>query len=279
MPTPGKSLLGFLAQTAAVEYQQTYCVTPDPNDIAALTAEWQAARAKLGAAIPNAGHPSILPIPTTHAPYIQALIAQPWMAHALATNIAGATFALVEIEPLLAFQFSVDAARSNHHCSPFSNPPTLDEMLQACLPQNPTPDPVTTLKGSNSMLLTSRSLNFQSVEAGLINGGFVGMTVGFSLPLVHVVEFNGRHYLHNGFHRTFGARMAGATHIPCVLRSVPTPAAAGINPPGTFDQGLLESNDPPTVGHFTLGRAHDVQLRAFHRTMHVTWNEYVVPVE
>jgi hypothetical protein len=37
---------------------------------------------------------------------------------------------------------------------------------------------------------------------------------------------------------------------------------------------LLESNNPPTVSHFTLGRAHAVTLRATTRILHLSWAEY-----
>jgi hypothetical protein len=70
--------------------------------------------------------------------------------------------------------------------------------------------------------------------------------------------------------------MAGAKNIPCLLRDVQTPQEAGIMDGQTFPLALLESGDAPTIGHFTQGRAHDVQLRAVSRLIHVTWTEAVV---
>jgi hypothetical protein len=281
MPTPGKSLVGFMAEAEAIGYLQNICVPPDPNDIVAMRADWQVAAAKLGPAFPNAGKPAVQSIPASHTGYIANLLSQNWMQEAMAGPLLGAQFAMVEIDPLLAFQFHVDSDRSDHHCSPFSTPPTLDELFSACLPLTPVPDPVHIQRerSGGSMLLMSRSLNFQSIQQGFINGGLVGITVGFSLPLAHVVRFNGRCYLHNGFRRTYGARIAGATEIPCVLRDVPDAAAVGIQPVGTFQLQLMESANAPTLAHFTQGRAHDVQLRAFTRTLHVSWAEYVVPAE
>jgi hypothetical protein len=140
-----------------------------------------------------------------------------------------------------------------------------------------------------AMLITSRGLNFHAVRQGLMaddagnmltdqaGNHFVGLAIGVRLPLLHVVRFNGRCYLHNGFHRAIGARRRGATHVPCVLRDVPTPQAAGIDPRTTFDVPLLESADPPTLAHYTQARSYDVRLRTFTRKIHVSWAEYVTP--
>jgi hypothetical protein len=87
MPTPGLSLIGFMDQMHAIRYMQANCVIPNP-DIATLTAEWTAARANLGAAFPNAGHPDIQPIPPTAEAqtYIQQLLALPWVQEALSVR-------------------------------------------------------------------------------------------------------------------------------------------------------------------------------------------------
>jgi hypothetical protein len=70
--------------------------------------------------------------------------------------------------------------------------------------------------------------------------------------------------------------MSGATKIPCIFRDVLTADVAGIKTDGTtFAESLLTSADPPTVGHFTSGRAHAVSLREHARVIHVSWSEYL----
>jgi hypothetical protein len=105
------------------------------------------------------------------------------------------------------------------------------------------------------------------------------MRFGVTLPFASVARYNGKYYLTNGFHRAIGLRQAGATHMPCMVRDVATPEDVGIQPPGTFQLPLLESPDPPTVGHFTQGRAHNVTIRQFARFLHVSWAEYAIPEE
>jgi hypothetical protein len=136
MATPSLSLVGFITdQQHALNHLKVPCV---PNPInksdADVISDWQAARAKLGAPIPRAGHPNLTPIPLSD-PHIQQLLQTPWAGVYLAAQLAqGASFQMVEINKLLAYQFTVDVARSNSHCSPIGVPPTLrTSLMSACL--------------------------------------------------------------------------------------------------------------------------------------------------
>jgi hypothetical protein len=245
-----------------------------------LRTEWIAAKAKLGSPTPNFGHPDIQPIPSGAQNHITTLYQQPWMAQALQGPYQGSTLQLVEIDPLLAFQFHVDISRADHHCIRLTRPPPLIELLELCLPITLPNESVQFSPGSNSLVIRSRSLNLQTQAQGLLQQNVAGVAFGLSLHLVQVVRYNTRCYLHNGFHRAYGARMAGATHIPCVFRDVPTSEMAGIRTDGrTFPLSLLESSNPPTIGHFTSGRAYQIQLRAFSRIITVSWADHVVPEE
>jgi hypothetical protein len=285
MPTAGLSLVGFMEQQAAINHLKTLCVPKDYSD-AALLAEWTAAQAKLGAAFADAGQPDIQDIPAAHQAYIATLVQIPWVVQALQQQIPGTTFKLVEIDPLLAFQFTVDKVRSDHHCHPFTKPPKIEELLNACLPQVQVPEATQELTqmhpGIGSAFIKAKSLNVRMLAQGIFKDpatphqSFTGLIFGMALPFVQVVRFNGRCYLHNGFHRSVGARLAGATHIPCVLRDVPSEAAVGIRADGyTFSSQVLNGPNPPTIGHFTQGRAYDVNLRGYSRALHVSWAEWV----
>lgn len=58
MPTAGLSLVGFMDQQAALNHLTSACVLASITR-ADVIAEWNAAKGKLGAPIPNAGHPDI----------------------------------------------------------------------------------------------------------------------------------------------------------------------------------------------------------------------------
>jgi hypothetical protein len=281
MPVPGLSLVGFMDQAAAHAHfiNQCVCASNAPAD---LDAEWNAAKAKLGPASPNVGHPDIQPIPAANVAHINQLQNGAWVGHLFAAGGAlhGAQFALVEIDPLLAFQFTIGDGRSRHHGATLPWCPSVDMLLPVCLPLAPQTENFHTFNSPNSILLKARSLNVVNFGGGVFNAAFMGIQFGVTLPFVHVVKHNGRHYLHNGFHRALALRRAGATHAPCILRDVPDHASVGIRTDGaTFGATLLESANPPTLGHFTQGRAYDVQLKSVARYLHVSWADYVIPDE
>jgi hypothetical protein len=190
---------------------------------------------------------------------------------------AGATIEMVEIGPLLAHQMTVDSNRSSHHCGALSAPPTLQELMDCCLPLGPQQEEMKLVPGQNSFLIKAKSLNVRIMQAfGQPN--FLGINFGVALPYVHVARLNGRHYLSNGYHRAVGLRSAGITHMPCVVHDVADHAAIGINPPNSFSADLLDSNDPPTIEHFAQ-RGHRVSLRQHSRILYINWAEHVVPDE
>jgi hypothetical protein len=284
MPANGLSLVGFMERDQALVHLSNACV-PDPAwGDAELEAEWNAAKAKLGAPVDRAGQPEILPIEPQYQQYIAELAQLPWVAPVLATlpHVPGSmTFAMVEANKLLAYQHTIMVDRSNHHCGHVGKPPSTDEMLAVALPKTQPNEPIM-MAGANgsSILLKAESLNVRMQQAGHLGANFVGIQFGLSLSLVHVVKFNGRAYLHNGFHRTLGLVLAGATHVPCLIRDVANPEETGVRNDGaTFDHALLDSNNPPTLEHFTQGRAHDVKLRRVQRYINVSWAEYVMAME
>ena len=129
-------------------------------------------------------------------------------------------------------------------------------------------------------MVKAKSLNVRLVQQGFMQqDGKLFVQIGVTPPFAQVVRFNGRCYLLNGYHRTVGAAQAGATHIPCIFRDVASALEAGVNPPETFPLGLLESNNPPTLGHFANGLAYAAQLKSVSRYMHVSWDEHVIPDE
>jgi hypothetical protein len=265
---------------------------PSNLDPAALINEWTAALNKLGPATPNAGNPAFLPIPPADLPHIAALRAAPWLRDVFNSDWQNATFHLVEVDPLLAYQITVSHNRTAAHLRGLSTPPTISEMMPLCLPLIESTDTVNSSQidakvtnSARSIILKPINLNFRIHNQGLFpittpHGGTMnvfGIHIGWSLPQVHVVRFNGRCYLHNGFHRAVGLRMAGATHIPCLLRDVGTADDVGIKTDGsTFDIGLLESPNPPTLAHYTQGRAQNVSLKALTRIIQINWSDHVM---
>lgn len=273
MPTPGLTLLGFMSQDQAINYLRYACQVEDASD-EALVAEWNAARAAISAGPENAGNPLIRDIPTDQLGHIESIKTGPWQA-----SISGDwDFKMVEISQLIAFQFSILTEKTNGHCADFTNPPSISQLLDVCLPLVPESENLSVSHLPQSIMLRGKNLNLRTVQSGMLGPNILGVNFGFSVPFVHVVRLNGRCYLHNGFHRVFGAALAGAREVPCVFRDVLDAEAAGIrSDQTTFGLDLLESENPPTMHHFITDQAHPVQLKVMSRVINVSWSDYVVP--
>ena len=83
------------------------------------------------------GSLNVQPIPSAHDAHIQQLTGAPWFAPAFAGPLQGCEFKLVELDPLLAYQFTVNDGRSQHHCGGLSRPPTMTQLVELCLPVQP----------------------------------------------------------------------------------------------------------------------------------------------
>jgi hypothetical protein len=281
MPTQGLSLVGFMEQQQAIVYLSTSCVSASP-DVPALLAEWTAAQAKLGPPFPDAGHLTVSQIPQAHDAHIQACRNASWLAQYLQ---AGWDFRLIEpIDSLLAFQAHVDLDRSQALCSSLPPNPTLADTLPLCLPINEPPRPPVFGSVSSpdpqSLVLKSPSLDFQIFKKLFLpppHHNLAGIEIGVSPAFVQVVQFNGRYYLRNGFHRTYSLSLRGCSQLPCLFRD--ENSFQDVAPPGSFPQTLLESPNPPTLGHFSQGRAHNVALRKFSKIIHIGWEQYLIQEE
>jgi hypothetical protein len=297
MPTQGLSLVGFTPdQQFALGHLRVDCV---PNPVNAsdtyLLAMWAGAQKALGNPVPNAGSANPQPLTPPMQTYVNALIATPWVAEQLqqlnavqaSVGLQPATFQTVELDPLLAYQWIVDTGRSRQNCQELGSPPTETELLNLCLPSAQPNEPfysTPVTDQSQSILIKLRNHNLQLAHWGIFDGlhgaKLAGVLFRVGLPFVHVVRYGGRCYLHNGYHRAYGARSAGATRIPCIFREVSNMQMVGLRQDGgTIPEAILTGPNPPTLSHFFGGRAVAVQLRAKSRVLHVTWQQYSVPDE
>jgi hypothetical protein len=148
----------FLDQAEAINHFLAACI-PQDSARAALIAEWNAAKQRLGAPIQNAGYPDIQSLPAAHQPHAQQVLAHPifqdpqWQM----TSIQ-----LIEIDPILAYQMTIDSNRLNHHTDRLSAPPSPDELMECCLPLAPESEDFSITAGPASMVLRARSLNVRA---------------------------------------------------------------------------------------------------------------------
>jgi len=278
MSIEGLSLVGFLDDRAkAVEYLKARCAPDADTSDADLEADWRAAKAKLGTPVARAGYPNMRPI-ALDEPHMQALLAVRWKSRFKLFLDRGASFQMIEIDPLISGQITVDIKKATSQCAELSHPPTHEELLRLSFPLELASGTMKASRQKNGFVVTSDSLNMVIGMEGPMPKmpHIIGIHLGWSLPLVHVVRLNGRSILHNGYNRTLGARSAGATEIPCLFRDVVDADAAGFPGGNTADERLLMSDNPPTMAHYTQGRAWEVQLRRTTRIIHVSWVQHTL---
>src|SRR5207247_8971291 len=103
---------------------------------AALLGHWQAARQRLeldgGSPLPNPGLPEILGIPPGHEARLAAVEASPRFAFTVGEFPW--EFKLIEIDPLLAFQFHINTGRGDALWNEAGASVDLAALLRLCLP-------------------------------------------------------------------------------------------------------------------------------------------------
>ncbi len=197
------------------------------------------------------------------------------------------SFKEVEIAPLLAFQFHVLSEHASRRCARITRqPPGTDDMLDVCLPRRVDQTPPQVTPSQSGVLIRSKDIGIRIMGGGtgeqqkeqVFNAG---IAYGAGSPLVIVARLNNRYFLMNGYHRVCGLQAIGATHVPCLLWETATDYVqiGAVGGTATFDRTVLESDDPPTCGHFSNARAYPIDIRTVSRVSHLTWAEYAVPDE
>jgi hypothetical protein len=276
------SLLGFMDDALANSYLTKICLLADSSGGALKNRD--TAKGRLGPPIANAGHPEIRSIPVEHRHHLNGVESNPRYKDTI--EEFKFDFGLVEIAPLLAFQFHVETERAGNLKGRIGATHTLPELLALCLPHEVEPIQYRLSLQPTSLMIVSNNLNLRPMKVGIRDHPeqpaltIAGVLFGPASPLVQVMRVDGRCYLRNGFHRAYLLQKLGVTHIPAVVlegNDFSQVGAAGGE--ATFGRAILESDNPPTCSHLTADRAYKVRLRPSKRYITVTWTDYVMPEE
>lgn len=278
MSVPALSLLGFMEQQQAFAYLQARCDL-EPASGARLYERWHDARGRLGAPVLEAGRPDIHDLPEQFQTYLDEV--QSTARFGEAVRGAPWSFKLVEVAPLLSFQFHVELPRIEWLADRAAQEAPLDAALRLCLPLTSEPLPCAVQRQGDQLWIRGdrnlRLLGATVVHEDATQLDVVRIAFGAGTPFVTVVRIGGRCYLRNGYHRVCALQNMGATHVPCLLLEAGDYSQVGIDALGggtTFGRSLLESGNPPTCGHFAADRAYPVRLRSAVRVIHVAWSEH-----
>jgi len=230
--------------------------------------------------MPRAGASEILDIPPEHDQYLQGIQSAPWFSSIVRQSPWA--FKFVEIGPLLSFQINLSLDRSNALCSRLNDNPTVEDLLSIAMPDKLEDLPTQVSVQSNSIVITSLSRNLRLQDAvkvsipGSEGRDLFGIQVGPAAPITQIARVDGRCYLRNGFHRAVGMAQRGVTHIPALLIDMENYEEVTRGGLMVFDKAVLESENPPTVDHFTHKRAFPVTLRDSTMVITLNWSQHVI---
>jgi len=252
-------------------FQGQVCVPPDGESEANFNARWQDAEARVRA---------LRPEPTFDAEQ-RSLQAQAQRRvdeisqdkiFKITFGAVAPSFASVRLDRLLTAQKYVDV----DHAENLNVPDERNEadVLDFCMRSNPIDPPMVGPDGGitfsshyaqNLIPLqpTFRKINDLEVE--------VAASVISRPNYVQVSVWNGRYIISNGYHRALALLRAHHTRMPCVLRAVPSPEAAGFLPPAFFDVSRLGAARPPMAKDFLpeSGLTDTLQFRARNHILRV----------
>jgi hypothetical protein len=280
---PALSLLGFMDRDQAISYLQTRCLLHDAP-IEELAATWEEARSRLGETAPNAGRPHMRDLPPEFQAHLSQVAGMPRFREVVrGSNWA---FKLVEIDPLLSFQFHVESNRIDRLATLVRGPFDMESAVGLCLPAAPDAPPLQMerrekevwIKGDRNLRVVGAELAWDPARGVNV----LQLAFGAGTPWAVVVMVGGRCYLRNGYHRVCAIRRSGATHAPCLVLVANDPSAVGVEALGrgtTFSWDVLESDNPPTCAHFSPDRAYLTMLPSAVRTVHVSWSEFAFAAE
>jgi hypothetical protein len=257
--SPGLLLLGFFREPQALAILNSLCVCPDTRR-PALKAICLEARKSRGGAAARAGAPEILEIP----PDLTAYAAEVANLDRLRAGIAGMAFEakMVEIRPLLAIQAGVFLDRVAEIEGTLGAAPTSQTLAEVCLPVDASLNvseirvdvaklPMKVLTRNPNVSVLGWAVANQDPASGLLPMVFL---VGQREPCIQVIEFNGRHYLRNGFHRAVAAMRCGVSHMPAlVMHGTSWDNVHEELGKGWFFDGRVLGEQMPTISHFEVG--------------------------
>jgi len=275
LPSPGRSLLGYLDDKSALVYLNNVCVG-EPVGAATLDLRLRDCRERLGACPVTAGRPTIELLPSRFLPPILARLHE---IKARAGIWQGTVrSALVEIGPLLAFQISVSTPVVNRYLAILGRSFALEDLVDLCLPTSPASAQVNAVitRGDRCLTMRSEGPDLRVAESGVFeNGRVLGIELGTSTGLVEVADVGGVYVLTNGYHRACALQAAGVTTMPCVVWECGSFEEAGFRLNGTT-LPLGDEGRRPTVGQYVEDYSAQVILRRVRREITMWWRERMV---
>lgn len=108
---------------------------------------------------------------------------------------------------------------------------------------------------------------------------FVGYSINFGARFLQVAEYNGRWFIRDGYHRTFGLLRRGISRVPCVFIRARTFQELGAANASFFSYEVLFGERPPFLRDFLDDTvAVSTNQRAHRKVVRISAEEFLVDV-
>ena len=187
--------------------------------------------------------------------------------------------AVVDLARVCAFQPLVHTEDALERTSAVTDLTTA-AMITLPLPQDTENLPLTYDQSQKTLTMVSRNPNLRvtAVFCGPVNGQpLLGFHFQMMPSFLQVAEYQGRHYLRDGYHRAYGLLRHGVRRVPAFVRRVASFEQLGI-PPGMLPHDAVFGERPPMLQDFLDDAVSGACMRPAHvKALVVTALELSLP--
>ncbi len=243
---PARALIGWMATADALRLLNGNTADRPPTDEQRRAVEAAQRRVAEREAVATATE-ATSDRPAELEGYMTVLRADPAAAQMFAS---GWDVAVVDLSKVIAFQPQVFTDSAADRMSGIDGS-SIDDIARVTLPvQPPASLPILFDAARKCWHVVSRNPNLQAVAPwagpvptpqGLVT--VIGFVLSIPTSFVQVAEFDGRHYLRDGYHRAYALISAGVTNVPAFVRRIDT--IEELVPPGMLPQAAYRGLTPP----------------------------------
>jgi hypothetical protein len=277
-------LLGWFEARDAIAALRGFRVPEAGADVSVEAAEFQRRHRAVQERLPYADRSMTIELLPAHLvsqgeAVIEAMLPQ-------ATAEARSRFATVSVDltRVISFQKAVTLEDDEARFGAIQAH-NLDSLFELCLPSQRVEEDLTGTFDRDGKGVTITSMNpnlrlgpVQSVELPNSNGvKLLGFPLVFGSPYVHVVEYKGRYFLKDGYHRCYGLLRRGISRVPVVLqkgRSFSDVHGGGSS--FIAPEHLLGEHPPMLTDFLDPAVSATVEQQAFRKTVRIRAEEFVI---
>jgi hypothetical protein len=231
-------LFAFAPQAEVLQHVRTQSLKEDQEFLPSILAAWGELQPRVADLLQRevglADKIHIADVPDAHNARLAAFAADPLFQKTFQT--LPSTFALVEVDKLIAPQRTVNLDYVKRLSKSFPQAPTAQELLEICVAPTRSMDPIQHLElGPNMHVFSSPNSDIRLLGSFLkkltpedsqyaLMGGLPAAAiitfVGYGGSPINVLHAGSRVVLNNGFHRVFALRSLGVKEIPVVMQEV-----------------------------------------------------------